>query len=94
MRITGGNDKEGFPMKQGVLIPGRVKLLLSKGHSCFRPRRRGHRKRKSVHGCIVDGTLSVLNVIVVKKGENEIPGKFNSCIYNCFIKQLIIGPFL
>lgn len=74
LRITGGNDKEGFPMKQGVLIPGRVKLLLSKGHSCFRQRRKGHRKRKSVHGCIVDGTLSVLNVIVVKKGENEIPG--------------------
>merc|ERR1712177_118520 len=39
VRITGGNDKQGFPMKQGVGSTGRVKLLLSKGQSCYRPRR-------------------------------------------------------
>ncbi len=77
IRITGGNDKQGFPMKQGVLIPGRARLLLSKGHSCFRPRRTGYRRRKSVHGCIVDGSLSVLNLIIVKKGDGDIPGQFN-----------------
>uniref|UniRef100_A0A2R8ZTE8 Small ribosomal subunit protein eS6 n=1 Tax=Pan paniscus TaxID=9597 RepID=A0A2R8ZTE8_PANPA len=37
----------GFPMKQGVLTHGRVHLLLSKGHSCYRPRRTGERKGKS-----------------------------------------------
>ena len=73
-RITGGNDKQGFPMKQGVLTNGRVRLLLSKGHSCYRPRRKGERKRKSVRGCIVDYNLSVLNLMIVKKGENAIPG--------------------
>merc|ERR1719225_2376315 len=46
-RISGGNDKQGFPMKQGVMTNGRVRLLLSKGHSCYRPRRTGERKRKS-----------------------------------------------
>ena len=55
-------------MKQGVLTAGRVRLLLSKGHSCFRPRRSGERRRKSVHGCIVDSNLSVLNLVIVKKG--------------------------
>ncbi|CAH8577613.1 unnamed protein product [Schistosoma haematobium] len=49
MRITGGNDKQGFPMKQGVLTNGRVKLLLSKGSSCYRPRRKGERRRKSIY---------------------------------------------
>ena len=39
VRITGGNDKQGFPMKQGVLTNGRVRLLLNKGHTCYRPRR-------------------------------------------------------
>jgi small subunit ribosomal protein S6e len=29
-RITGGNDKQGFPMKQGVLVNGRVRLLMKK----------------------------------------------------------------
>ena len=74
VRITGGNDKQGFPMKQGVLTNGRVRLLLSKGHSCYRPRRDGERKRKSVRGCIVDANLSVLSLIIVRKGEQEIPG--------------------
>jgi len=74
LRVTGGNDKQGFPMKQGVLTNIRVRLLLSKGHSCYRPRRTGERKRKSVRGCIVDGNLSVISLVVVKKGEQDIPG--------------------
>uniref|UniRef100_A0A8C9BKN9 Small ribosomal subunit protein eS6 n=1 Tax=Phocoena sinus TaxID=42100 RepID=A0A8C9BKN9_PHOSS len=52
----------------------RIRLLLSKGHSCYRPRRTGERKRKSVRGCIVDANLSVLNLVIVKKGEKDIPG--------------------
>ncbi|XP_006835837.1 PREDICTED: 40S ribosomal protein S6-like [Chrysochloris asiatica] len=74
VRISGGNDTQGFPMKQGILIHGRVRLLLNKGHSCYRPRRTGERKRKSVQGCIVDANLSVLNLVIVKKGEKAIPG--------------------
>ncbi|KAG0686823.1 40S ribosomal protein S6 [Pichia californica] len=73
-KITGGNDKQGFPMKQGVMIPNRVKLLLAKGHSCYRQRRTGERKRKSVRGCIVGNDLSVLALTVVKTGEQEIEG--------------------
>ncbi|KAI7862887.1 ribosomal protein S6e-domain-containing protein [Spinellus fusiger] len=61
-------------MKQGVLLPYRVRLLLSKGHSCYRPRRTGERKRKSVRGCIVGSDLAVLSLVVVKQGEQEIPG--------------------
>lgn len=73
-KITGGNDKQGFPMKQGVLLSSRVRLLLSKGHSCYRPRRDGERSRKSVRGCIVASDLSVLSLVIVKQGENDIPG--------------------
>ncbi|XP_036057885.1 40S ribosomal protein S6-like [Onychomys torridus] len=74
VRISGGNDKQGFPMKQGVLTHGRVPLLLSKGHSCYRPRRTGEKKHKSVRGCIMDANLSVLSLVIVKKGEKDIPG--------------------
>ncbi|EQB78775.1 40S ribosomal protein S6-like protein [Camelus ferus] len=74
VRISGGNDKQGFPMKQGVLTHGRVCLLLSKGHSRSRPRRTGERKRRSVRGCIVGANLSVLNLVIVKKGEKDMPG--------------------
>ena len=73
-KVTGGNDKQGFPMKQGVLVNHRVRLLLSKGHSCYRPRRTGERKRKSVRGCIVGPDLSVISLVIVKKGDVDIPG--------------------
>jgi len=73
-KITGGNDKQGFPMKQGVLHPTRVRLLLAEGHSCYRPRRTGERKRKSVRGCIVGPDLSVLALSIVKTGPTEVPG--------------------
>jgi len=74
LKITGGNDKQGFPMMQGVLTATRVRLLLDKRHPCYRPRRTGERKRKSVRGCIVDSQLSVLNLTIIKKGEADIPG--------------------
>jgi small subunit ribosomal protein S6e len=85
-KITGGNDKEGFAMKQGILTTTRVRLLLSKGHSLYRPRKRGERKRKSVRGCIVSGELSVLNLVVVKKGDGEIPGLTDT------VKPRRLGP--
>ncbi|XP_017091450.1 small ribosomal subunit protein eS6 [Drosophila bipectinata] len=80
LRIAGGNDKQGFPMKQGVLTHGRVRLLLKKGHSCYRPRRTGERKRKSVRGCIVDANMSVLALVVIKKGEQDIAGLTDTTI--------------
>jgi len=73
-RISGGNDKQGFPMKQGVLTNTRVKILMHKGVSCYRQRKKGERKRKSVRGCVVGPDLSVLNLVVTKKGEQDIPG--------------------
>merc|ERR1719305_2133078 len=73
-QISGGNDKQGFPMMQGVLSNQRVRLLFSKGMKTYRPRRKGERKRKSVRGCIVGPDLAVMQLVVVKKGEQEIPG--------------------
>jgi small subunit ribosomal protein S6e len=63
-------------MKQGVLTNGRVQLLMSPGDQCFRGhgRRNGERRRKSVRGCIVSPDLSVLNLVIVKKGEKDLPG--------------------
>merc|ERR1719436_1368013 len=73
-RISGGNDKQGFPMKQGILVNSRVRLLFKKGMSCFRERRAGSRKRKSVRGCIVGPDLAVMSLVIVRKGEQDIPG--------------------
>ena len=74
LRITGGNDKQGFTMKQGVLVQGRVRLLMGAGHKCYRPRRTGERKRKSVRGCIAGADLSALSLAVAKTGAQDIAG--------------------
>lgn len=46
------------------------------GTPCFHGfgRRNGERRRKSVRGCIVSLDLSVLNLDIVTKGENDLPG--------------------
>jgi len=85
-RISGGNDKQGFCMTQGVLTSGRVRLLMRDGMPGYRQRKRGERKRKSVRGCIVSSDLSVLNLVVVKKGEKEIEGLTDS------VKPRRLGP--
>ncbi|KAJ7738884.1 ribosomal protein S6e-domain-containing protein [Mycena olivaceomarginata] len=72
LRITGGNNEQGFPMKQGVLLPYCVKLLLLDSHSCYRPRRTGERKRKFDEGEIVGLTDDVL-----PKRVNKIQRPFN-----------------
>lgn len=75
-RITGGADKQGFPMKQGVLANSRVSLLLSPGTIgfCEYRARGGERRRKTIRGCIVGSDISVLNVCIVKQGDQPIEG--------------------
>ncbi|KAK3422963.1 hypothetical protein EUGRSUZ_G03319 [Eucalyptus grandis] len=41
---------------------------------CGYGRRNGERRRKSVRGGIVSPDLSVVNLVIVKKGESELPG--------------------
>merc|ERR1712224_124583 len=79
-RISGGNDKQGFPMRQGVLTNTRVRLLCKKGHKAYRPRRVGERKRKSVRGCIVGHDIAVLNLVVTQIGANTVEGLTNDSI--------------
>jgi len=74
-KITGGMDKEGFAMKQGIMKQGRIRVLLD-GTTGFlhRPKRVGSRKKKSVRGCIVGPDMSCINVVITKKGDNPIEG--------------------
>jgi small subunit ribosomal protein S6e len=64
-------------MSQGIMSNGRVRLLMAKGATYYRPRREGERKRKSVRGCIVGPDLAILNFVIVRKGENDIQGLTN-----------------
>merc|ERR1712187_756327 len=73
-KITGGCDNDGFPMKQGILIKGRVRLILEPDSIGFICRKDGAHRRKAVRGCIVGQDISVLSWVIVKKGDNELEG--------------------
>jgi len=73
-KITGGSDKDGFAMKQGLVTNTRVRLLLDGTTSGYRLRREGGRRRKSVRGAVVGPDLAVINLVIIKRGEKEIPG--------------------
>ena len=76
LKILGGQDKQGFSMKQGVLTQDRVRLMMRKGEQGCRGygMRKGEAYRKSVRGCIISHNISVLHLVIVKKGDDEIPG--------------------
>ena len=73
-RITGGTDRQGFSMKQGILTKKRVRLLLPPESKCIFGKREGTSFKKSVKGCIIGHNMSALQLAVVKKGEKEIEG--------------------
>ena len=73
-QITGGSDKNGFAMKQGVATKNKLKLLLGPESVGYFQRRSGTKKRKSIRGCIVGPEVTSLNLILLKKGETELVG--------------------
>merc|ERR1719235_704386 len=79
-KITGGIDKQGFPMKQGILVPDRVRLLLREGSGGYNMKKEGDRKRRSVRGCIVSREIAVVNLIIARRGKEPIPDVTNKVI--------------
>lgn len=66
LKITGGTDKDGFPpMRPDVHGPRRVKILLSRGPPGFRPRERGERRKKTVHGNTISPNIVQVNMKIV-----------------------------
>ena len=68
LEITGGSDKDGFPMRPDLPGSGRKRILLSGGVG-YRPREKGIRKRKIVRGRVISPDIVQINVRVVKRGK-------------------------
>ncbi|KPU62922.1 30S ribosomal protein S6e [Thermococcus argininiproducens] len=64
LKITGGTDKDGFPMRPDVHGPRRVRILLSRGPG-FRPQERGERRKKTVRGNTISHEIAQINVKIV-----------------------------
>lgn len=71
LKITGGTDKDGFPMHPNVEGMVKKKVLLS-GPPCFHPEKKGQRKKKTVRGNTISEDIVQINCKVVKKGEKPL----------------------
>lgn len=71
LMITGGSDKDGFPMIHGQAGMGKRRVLLIQAPG-FHPTIKGQRKRKSVRGDTVSQDIVQINTKVVKKGEKPL----------------------
>ena len=71
LMITGGSDKQGFPMRP--ILPGakRKKYLVTKGIG-FKPYDRGVRRRKSLRGNTISPEISQINLKITKGGSKDI----------------------
>lgn len=71
LQITGGSDKDGFPMRPDVAGMGRKKVLLSNPPG-FRPKKEGERRRKYVRGNQISEAIVQVNTKIVKYGEKPL----------------------
>jgi small subunit ribosomal protein S6e len=71
LQITGGSDKQGFPMRSDLRGTGRKKIMISSGPG-FHPKTKGERRRKSVRGNTVSAETAQLNMQVVKEGAKSL----------------------
>lgn len=71
LKITGGTDKDGFPMHPSIQGSVKKKVLLSEP-PCYHPRKKGERRRKTVRGNTISSDIVQINVKVVKRGEKPL----------------------
>ncbi len=70
-KITGGSDKDGFPMHPSLQTTGKKKIILS-GPPGFHPRREGERRAKTVRGSIISDAIKQINLKIMEKGDQDI----------------------
>ncbi len=75
LQITGGSDKAGFPMRPGLDISGRKKILTG-NTTGVRVREKGIRIRKNVRGAIISDQIIQINLKVNKYGSEALENLF------------------
>ena len=74
LRITGGSDKDGFPMKKGVYGSRRMKLLLAGGIG-YNPTDEGVRRKKRVRSDTISEEIVQINTKVLASPKEEAPAE-------------------
>lgn len=64
--ITGGSDKDGFPMRPNIHGGVRVGAILSEGVG-FHSSQKGERKRKTLRGNVITDAIVQINMKIIEK---------------------------
>lgn len=77
LQVTGGTDKDGFPMRRGIPGSRRMQILVRAGPG-FIPKSAGERRKKRVRGDTISEDIVQINTKVLskpKKKEKEVKEK-------------------
>jgi len=69
--LTGGSDKDGFPMRPDLTGQRRKKVLVSKSLG-FRPKDDGVRRRKTFRGNVVSPDIVQINMKITTHGSKKV----------------------
>ncbi|MDD2655748.1 MAG: 30S ribosomal protein S6e [Candidatus ainarchaeum sp.] len=73
LKLSGGSDTSGMPMRRDISGSRKMKVLLSGGQG-FNPTRKGMRKKKMVRGNLFSADNAQVNVVVESYGQAALDG--------------------
>ncbi len=71
LQITGGSDKDGFPMWKDVEGMVKTRIVIDSPPG-FKPSKDGERKRKTLRGNTISADIVQVNCRVTKTGEKAL----------------------
>ena len=70
LQITGGSDKDGFPMRPNVHGGVRISVILSDGVG-FKSSKKGERQRKTLRGKVITEDVVQINMKIVERPKKK-----------------------
>ena len=70
LKITGGSDRDGFPMRPNIHGGVRVGAIISEGVG-FHRTRKGDRKRKTLRGNVITEYIVQINMKIIEKPKGK-----------------------
>lgn len=74
LKITGGSDRDGVPMRPNVHGGARRSVVLSGGVG-FHPEGKGERRRKKVRGNVITDEIVQINTKIIEKPKKPAKSK-------------------
>ena len=71
LKITGGSDKSGFPMRKEIPGTRRKRILVSKTVG-FNPTKDGQRRKKTIRGNTISAELIQVNMLITAFGAKPL----------------------